>query len=1235
MNDIKGTVANVALGAAELAAKLSGVAFDFMMGIGCEAFCEVLDVGKDFLFEAIKSGKIDLKTKKALENLDQRTIDDLKLFVSKELEKYGKKGKMPKKLKGKDLTDLFMNRLETVSSLVNRYAEQNKLSEERKIALKYILNEIRQCTAQASLDMLENEDKRLVLVISQIVRNTFEDYHEDFAPQLAGALFCRPTNCTYCASPNLMYDDHNNVARCKNCGMTVQYEKNAQPDMLKEMKQAFKGELVQVNTRLGELYELGMQTLNAVEMINGRIESSTRNNELKSRLSIAQDRISNYEFSDAMNTCRSILKDYPDSVDALWCYLQAEFGIVYLRGYNESVSKPTFCYPMDQASKSRFCDHPYYKKIMELLKKRPEQRTVYEARQREIDKAIATVKNDLSKKSEYDVFICVKIGLATENNQVVDVGMKTMDFEQYAQRIYRELTSRGLRVFCSQITQAQGIAYDEQIWSAMLRSKKILVIGTRREYLESVWVQCEWRRWLYLKHIGVRGRDSLVALIPSEDEWSYIRPREWDEQRITVYTDIDGALEALLDKPAAAPAPVQGASQNRQIRDVRVLLDLDPDDTSEAEERLRPLLKATPSNGELRWLALRIKSKNFTDLKKITQQEINLANRCLKDDGLKPEDNPEYQLYMESKNAPAAEAAVTTAPAVQPPQTPKPAAPKPAESKPAAQAPTPAAPAVQAPASATTDAQSGAADDLFAQLRKKLQAASQTQQTDTPAPQPAPQPAPAPQTDAQTLGGWQASADLFAQLQKKLQGAQQQPAQQQNPMDEPPADPPATGAARAAEWYDEGESYFYEKKYSDAIRCYKLAAEQGHAAAQYSLGYCYRNGYGVTKSDKEAAKWYKLAAENGDADAQCGLGYMYENGIGVGKNLSEAIRLYRLSAEQGDKIAQTNLGLSYANGRGVTKSHTEAIKWYRKAADQKHPRAQNLIGDCYYFGNGVNQSYPEAMKWYKLAADQGYADAQYNMGYCYRYGKGVSKNHPEAVKWFRLAADQGHAGAQNKLGDCYYYGEGVSQSYAEAVKLYRPAADSGNALAQYNLGYCYRNGRGVAQNNQEAARLYKLAADQGNADAQCGLGYLYENGLGVGKSMTEATKWYRKSAEQGNNAARCNLGYCYEEGTGVTQSYTEAVKWYRAAAAESYARAQNNLGDCYYYGHGVEQNAYEAVRLYKLAADQGYKSAQYNLGYCYEYGKGVQKNHAEAIRLLQLAADQGSQSAKDLLAKIR
>ena len=804
---------SAALNTADLASKLTGIATDFLMGIGCEAFCEVLDIGKDVLFEAIKSGRIDHRTKKALENLDQRTVDDLKHFVSQELQKYSKKGKLPKKLKGKDLVDVFMNRLDTVSKLVDDYAERNKLSEDRRIALKYILNEIRQCTAQASLDMLETEDKRLVLVLSQIMRNIFEDYREDFAPQLAQTLFYRPVHCSYCAGSSLIYDDDKGIAACKNCGNKMQYEKSEQPDLLAEAKEAFSSELKNLNDKIDALYDLGVQTLTAVQTINGKVEVISRASDLKSRLNLAQDRINNYEFTEACNTCRSILKDYPDSVDTLWCYLQAEFGIVYLRGYNETVSKPTFCYPIDRASKIRFCDHEYYKKILFLLKDQPDQRSLYEARQKEIDKAIATLKNDLNKKAEYDVFICVKIGLATDNNQVVDPNFKTVDFDRYAQRVYRDLTDRGLNVFCSQISQAQGIAYDEQIWSAMLRSKKILVIGTRREYLESVWVQCEWRRWLYLKHIGVRAPDSFVALIPMEDEWSYIRPRVWDEQRVTIYTDIDSAVNALVDTPKASvqSAPV---SQKRQIRDIRVLLDLDPDDTTEAADRLRPLLKATPSNGELRWLSLRIKSANFTDLSKIKPQEVALAIRCLKDDDLDPEDNPEYQMYLESKKAtaeaaptkapepkapeaktPPAKAPEKKAPEVKAPETPaKPPEKKAPETKtPPAKAPEKKAPETKTPPAkapepqADTESKSdwSTSADLHAQLQRRLQATSQKEQSAA-----AEQPTPAPQADDESKSGWSPSADLQAQIQRRLHATSQpeQPSAAEQPAQAPQAD---------------------------------------------------------------------------------------------------------------------------------------------------------------------------------------------------------------------------------------------------------------------------------------------------------------------------------------------------------------------------------------------------------------------------------------------------------------
>ena len=51
--------------------------------------------------------------------------------------------------------------------------------------------------------------------------------------------------------------------------------------------------------------------------------------------------------------------------------------------------------------------------------------------------------------------------------------------------------------------------------------------------------------------------------------------------------------------------------------------------------------------------------------------------------------------------------------------------------------------------------------------------------------------------------------------------------------------------------------------YSKAIKYYQLAAEQGHARAQYNIGVLYENGDGVAQDYNEAAKYYRLAAEQG------------------------------------------------------------------------------------------------------------------------------------------------------------------------------------------------------------------------------------------------------------------------------------------------------------------------------------------------------------------------------------
>ena len=104
--------------------------------------------------------------------------------------------------------------------------------------------------------------------------------------------------------------------------------------------------------------------------------------------------------------------------------------------------------------------------------------------------------------------------------------------------------------------------------------------------------------------------------------------------------------------------------------------------------------------------------------------------------------------------------------------------------------------------------------------------------------------------------------------------------------------------------------------YAEAIRWYRVAADQGSAAAQFNLGVLYENGQGVTQNYIEAVGYYRLAAVQGLAQAQFNLGSMYSEGLGVARDYAEAVRWYRLAADQGFASARYNLGNQYRSGQG-------------------------------------------------------------------------------------------------------------------------------------------------------------------------------------------------------------------------------------------------------------------------------------------------------------------------------
>jgi TPR repeat protein len=159
--------------------------------------------------------------------------------------------------------------------------------------------------------------------------------------------------------------------------------------------------------------------------------------------------------------------------------------------------------------------------------------------------------------------------------------------------------------------------------------------------------------------------------------------------------------------------------------------------------------------------------------------------------------------------------------------------------------------------------------------------------------------------------------------------------------------------------------------YADALGCYRKAAEQGFAAAQNNLGYCYHEGAVVPRNYPEAVRWYRKAAAQGFAAAQNNLGVCFRDSIGVPQDFGKAVHWFRLAAEQGLAAAQNNLGVRYYKGQGVETNYVEAVRFYRKAAEQGLPDALVNLAICYTDGRGVPEDRVKAFIYLNTAASHG------------------------------------------------------------------------------------------------------------------------------------------------------------------------------------------------------------------------------------------------------------------------
>ncbi len=122
-----------------------------------------------------------------------------------------------------------------------------------------------------------------------------------------------------------------------------------------------------------------------------------------------------------------------------------------------------------------------------------------------------------------------------------------------------------------------------------------------------------------------------------------------------------------------------------------------------------------------------------------------------------------------------------------------------------------------------------------------------------------------------------------------------------------------------------------------AIYYGRKGALLGHAAIANEMGSIY---YDVEKDMNEAVKFYRMAAEQGNINAQNNLASCYYHGHGIPQDYEKTFEWYRKAAEQGHVDAQNNLGACYQNGYGVEQDYEKALFWWDKAAADGHETAK-------------------------------------------------------------------------------------------------------------------------------------------------------------------------------------------------------------------------------------------------------------------------------------------------------
>ena len=294
----------------------------------------------------------------------------------------------------------------------------------------------------------------------------------------------------------------------------------------------------------------------------------------------------NNDFDKAAGIYEQILNEDKTDAEAYWSLVLCRYGIEYVEDPATHKRVPT----VNRAQYTSIFDDEDYKAAIQYAD--AAQRVVYEAEAKAINEIQKGILEVSQKEEPFDVFICYK---ETDAN-----GRRTPD-SVLATDLYHQLTQEGFKVFFSRITLENklGTAYEPYIFAALNSAKVMVVLGTKPEYFNAVWVKNEWSRYLAL----IRGGAKKVLIPAYRDMDPYDLPEEFshlqaqDMSKLGFMQDLIRGIKKLteVDKPAAKETVVvQESAANTAPLLKRAFIFLEDGDWNSADEYCEKVLDLDP-----------------------------------------------------------------------------------------------------------------------------------------------------------------------------------------------------------------------------------------------------------------------------------------------------------------------------------------------------------------------------------------------------------------------------------------------------------------------------------------------------------------------------------------------------------------------------------------------------------------------------------------------------------------